>query len=254
MDTAPAAIYEYENCVEVTFDDGSTQRFDVVVGADGVHSAVRDKLFPDAECRLRDSFVWSMWVSNDEVAVEFPMTSIWGPGVEAFVADLGSRTVVNLVARLSSPPDQPVDSKLQAAAESIGWHLPQLVRHADEKPFFDRIREVSCPRWHTDRVVLVGDAAHAVTPIAGMGGSLALRDAKVLATKLGANKRTDIKSTLAQFETCRRSVVRRKKIEAMLESRLALLSSKPLRWFRNTLTSKLPVFGLYTALFKEVDL
>lgn len=53
-----------------------------------------------------------------------------------------------------------------------------------DDPFFDYVRDVSCTNWHTDRVVLLGDATHAVHPISGMSASLALQDARVLAQEL----------------------------------------------------------------------
>lgn len=70
---------------------------------------------------------------------------------------------------------------LRAQAETIGWQLPELLDGTDDDPFFDRVRAVTCETWHTDRIVLIGDAAHAVHPISGMGASLALQDARVLA-------------------------------------------------------------------------
>ncbi|WP_241991853.1 NAD(P)/FAD-dependent oxidoreductase, partial [Halorubrum sp. SS7] len=58
----------------------------------------------------------------------------------------------------------------------------------DDEPFFDRIRDVTCEHWHTDRIALIGDAAHAVHPISGMGASLALQDARVLAQELATSR------------------------------------------------------------------
>ncbi|MFB6076820.1 MAG: 2-polyprenyl-6-methoxyphenol hydroxylase, partial [Candidatus Nanohaloarchaea archaeon] len=61
MGTTPAAIEDTGDAVAVTFDDGTTARYDVVVGADGVHSAVREMQFTDWTVADRDTVVWSFW-------------------------------------------------------------------------------------------------------------------------------------------------------------------------------------------------
>jgi 2-polyprenyl-6-methoxyphenol hydroxylase-like FAD-dependent oxidoreductase len=180
MGTEPVRIDETRDGVEVTFDDGSTETFGIVVGADGVHSTVREQCFTDWTVREHDTYIWSLWARQD-VEIGPDMVSVWGPGSEGFVARVDDRVGFNLAARHDPPVAGPTCETLRDHAEAIGWKLPALLDGTDDQPFFDRVRDVSCERWHTDRVVLLGDAAHAVHPISGMGASLALQDARVLA-------------------------------------------------------------------------
>lgn len=249
MDTEPTAIDERGDGVAVTFDDGATEQYDCVVGADGVHSTVRERCIADAAVRERDTYVWSLWGPRD-VDVGADMVSLWGPGSEGFVARVGDRVGVNLAARLEEPPEPPGRDALRRQADAIGWRLPAILDVAgDEEPFFDRIREVRCGSWHTDRVAVIGDAAHAVHPIAGMGASLALRDALVLGDLLadasGADSHDGVPEALDRYEERRRGPVRRVQRQARWEAAVTFLRSPVLRRLRNAVVSHTPLVELF---------
>lgn len=244
MGTSPQQIDERPDDVVVTFDDGTTETFDLVVGADGVHSTVREQCFTDWTKREYDTYVWSLWADQD-VDVGSDMVSVWGPGSEGFVARVGDRVGFNLAARLDTPPKPPAREQLRRQAERIGWQLPALLDGTDDDPFFDRVRDVTCKRWHTDRVVLIGDAAHAVHPISGMGASLALEDARVLAQELATGLPDDIPGALGRFENRRRGDATRVRREARVEAAVTFLESERLRWVRNAVVEHTPLFELF---------
>jgi 2-polyprenyl-6-methoxyphenol hydroxylase-like FAD-dependent oxidoreductase len=241
MGSAPARIDDEPDGVTVTFEDGTTAEFDLVVGADGVHSTVREQCFADWESRELDTYVWSLWAPQD-TDIGSDMVSVWGAGSEGFVARVGNRIGLNLAARLETRPAPPGREALRAQAEAVGWRLPALLDSTDDEPFFDRVREISCESWHTDRVVLIGDAAHAIHPISGMGASLALQDARVLAQELATAAPDGVPDALAQFEARRRPAVSRVQRQARAEAAVAFLESAPLRRARNTVVRQLPLF------------
>lgn len=240
LGTEPERIDERGDGVAVAFEDGDTERFDVVVGADGVGSTVREACFDGWTLEERDTYVWSLWGPGD-IGLDAEMVSVWGPRSEAFVASVGDRVGLNLAARRAAPPDGPARDSLRAHAEAVGWTLPALLDETDGEPFLDRVREVSCPRWHADRVALVGDAAHAVHPISGMGASLALQDARVLAQELATGDAGSPSRALARYEERRRPAARRTRRAARVESGVAFLESRSLRAVRNGLVEHTPL-------------
>lgn len=244
MDTSPERIVERADGVDVTFDDGTTETFSLVVGADGVHSTVREQCFTDWTVREHDTYIWSLWASQD-VDIGSDMVSVWGSGSEGFVARVGDRIGFNLAARLDAPPDPPARDVLRTQAERIGWQLPALLDGTDDDPFFDRVCDVTCDTWHTDRVVLIGDAAHAVHPISGMGASLALQDARVLAQELATGAPARHSKALARFEERRRGDTTRVQREARFEAAVMFLDSEPLRQVRNRIVEYTPVFDWF---------
>jgi len=249
MGTRPERIAERCDGVDATFDDGTRERFDLVVGADGVHSTVRRECFTDWTLHEHDTYVWSCWGASD-VDLGRDLVSVWEAGTEGFVARVDDRVGFNLAARLDAPPDPPALGELRARTEAVGWKLPELLDGAAGEPFFDRIRTVACDRWHTDRVVLIGDAAHAVHPISGMGASLALQDARALTQELATARPPDggvteggFDAALDRFEERRHDAARRVQRRARAEAAVAFVESDPLRRLRDGLAANTPFLG-----------
>jgi 2-polyprenyl-6-methoxyphenol hydroxylase-like FAD-dependent oxidoreductase len=81
----------------------------------------------------------------------------------------------------------------------LDWCVPQALAHADEGPiYFDAVAQIEMPRWHNNRVVLLGDACAAVSLLAGQGASLGMAMAYVLAEEL--RKAGDVANGLHRYE------------------------------------------------------
>jgi 2-polyprenyl-6-methoxyphenol hydroxylase-like FAD-dependent oxidoreductase len=194
------SIDDGADAVRVAFDDGSSGTYDLVVAADGVHSATRRTVFGGPEARLAGQvgwrFVvdgqpgidgWNAWLGRDR---GFLALGIGGDRVycvgDIRSADGADPTGTNLESfkRLFDGYPQPVPSLLAR------------LRSSDDL-WFSPFEEVSPPAWAKGRVVLIGDAAHATAPNMAEGASLAIEDALVLAECLSSG--ADVSPALAAF-------------------------------------------------------
>jgi 2-polyprenyl-6-methoxyphenol hydroxylase-like FAD-dependent oxidoreductase len=169
----------------VSFSDGSNGSYDLVVGADGVHSTTRGLAFGGPPARYVGQASWRF------LADGFPDIADWTVMLargRAFLTVALGRGVVYCYADLNT--DDP------AGAAGEDWReifadfaepVPQLLEGAKEA-YFAPIEEVSSPTWTTGRVVLVGDAAHASSPNMAQGAAMAVEDALVLADMLAADR------------------------------------------------------------------
>jgi 2-polyprenyl-6-methoxyphenol hydroxylase-like FAD-dependent oxidoreductase len=202
MGVAVRALRERNGSVAVEFDDESTGEYDLVVGADGIHSTVRRLAFgQDAPARpvgqLGWRFVtgcsaeittWSVMLGHRIAFLTLPI----GKGRAYCYCDVAVNSGQDAdedPVRLFSGFAQPVPGLLDSVARG------EIVHRST-------IEEVALDEWTQGRIVLIGDAAHATSPNMAQGAAMALEDALVLAECL---RRLDtIPAALTAFEAQRR--------------------------------------------------
>jgi len=189
------AIDEHEDGVDVTFDDGSSRDFDLVVGADGLHSRVRKLVFGPEEEFAKDlgyrvaTFMIDGYRPRDEGL--YVLHGV--PGRQCARLSLrNGRTAFLLVFRadLMQGPEPASTAETRALLRTIyggmGWECPQILdaMWGVSDIYFDHVSQIRMPVWSKGRTILIGDAAASVSLLAGEGTGLALAEAYVLAGEL----------------------------------------------------------------------
>jgi 2-polyprenyl-6-methoxyphenol hydroxylase-like FAD-dependent oxidoreductase len=182
--------------VDVRFASGDTDRFDVVVGADGVHSGVRGLAFgPDSEfVRFLGGYTAYFTVPDPgDLANWFLMFNAPGGRVAGLRPERGGTAKVSLSFRSPDPlyDGASVDEQRRVLAQrmaGVGWRVPSMLAAMPQAAdfYFDSVSQVRVGRWSRGRVVLLGDAGYCGSPLAGLGTSMALVGAYVLAGELAA--------------------------------------------------------------------
>nr|WP_245356322.1 FAD-binding domain [Paeniglutamicibacter kerguelensis] len=178
--------------VRVVFDSGRTGDFDLVIGADGLHSRVRRLAFgPDGGFEKYLGMVVAAFAverypeRNDLVAVMYA-----GVGFQAVRLSLRDDATLFLVS-LRHEGDIPAgrgaqEKLLREKLEGQGWEVPAMLEAmARAKDFyFDSVSQIRMPSWTRGRVALVGDAAACPSFLAGQGSALAMVEAYTLAAEI----------------------------------------------------------------------
>lgn len=192
---------------------------DLVVGADGVDSRVRASLFPDHPDPAYAGYIaWRGLVAADAVppgSRGFGAIETWGRGCRFGFVPLGDGQVYWYATLTASAGSHRHDTLDDLLARYDGWHdpIPALLRASRPDTLLRheiRYMATPLPAYHVERVVLLGDAAHPLTPDLGQGGCLALEDAVVLCAALAAER--DLDAALMAYDRARlgrtRAIVR----------------------------------------------
>lgn len=198
--------------IGLRFADGSHAEADVVVGADGVHSIVRDVVHV-ASASFTGRVAYRAVFDRELVRgpAPGPSTKWWGPDRHIVIYYVSAGREVYFT---TSVPDEEWTLESWSARGSTeelraayaGFH-PEVTGVLDACPsvhkwaIYDRD---PLPVWHTDNVVLLGDACHPMTPYMAQGGATAMEDAVVLSRCIAAAGSDDLATAFSRYETCRK--------------------------------------------------
>ncbi|MEZ5458831.1 MAG: FAD-dependent monooxygenase [Steroidobacteraceae bacterium] len=213
---------------QVTFASGARDRFDLIVGADGVHSTTRALLFEGSAAAIAAPFEGFRCVTRNAADIDEPRQLI-GNGATLLLYPLpddelyvGAGPVAGALMRLGSDPA----GAIRKAFEGFGPSAVAALSNLPERNAFipTRYWTVRQQPWHRDRCILIGDAAHASPPTLAQGAAMALEDAIVLSDTLRSHGRVD--EALRSYERRRRPRVERVQAESVqrLEANLPVSS------------------------------
>lgn len=250
-------LEEHDDGVDVQLGGGQRRRFDLVVGADGLHSNTRRLAFgPEADYEHYLGFCFAGFTIPNELGLAHEGISFNTPGKAAvlFAAGDSDRLHAFLIFAWPRPPfaehpDLAAQRELVARVFADGrWQVPRMLaglRAADDV-FFDVTSQIHLPRWHSGRVCLVGDAAHAPSFLSGQGSSLALVGAYVLAGELAAH--VDHAAAFAAYERVMRPFVTMNQALASAGAASLVPRTAVSLWMRNQMIRLAPLLAR-TGLF-----
>jgi 2-polyprenyl-6-methoxyphenol hydroxylase-like FAD-dependent oxidoreductase len=179
--------------VDIQFASGARDGYDLVVGADGMHSAVRRLTFGPEQQFLRHLGFYIALAALPDYSPDGRNNPMYNfPGHLTGIAAYNDKALAVFMFR--SPwidyDYHDLDAQKRILADAFAghdkWRVPELIDAAVRDPelYFDSVSQIEMPTWHRGRIVLVGDAAHCSSNLTGRGTSLALTGTWFLARAL----------------------------------------------------------------------
>ena len=243
------AVRQTHTHVEVEIESG-TERFDLLLGTDGIHSLTRRLVFGEAFLRPMGGRYLALTVDCQHGLSLDALQMWWGRGQTVTL-------IPNSVDRISAivyhgdggvEPRGTTNADYRAFFDEGYAQFPDPVRRIlgalDEHGyvFTDSIAQVDMPTIVKGRIALIGDAAHCPTFMSGMGSSLALQGARELAHALESEP--DVPAALGRYEKAITPIANRYKASANTMKRLLLSRSRLLEAVRNAATAAVPNWAL----------
>ena len=208
FDDSIAMMQDHGTSVEVTFERAAARSFDLVVGADGLHSNVRRLVFGPEEHFIKrlGTYAAIFTVPN---FLELDYWQKWHYGESTMAGIYSARDNTEARAALAfMDPDLQIDyrdtasqvAEVERRMAEDGWVRAQLLHYmrTAQDFYFDEMSQIVMDRWSQGRVVLVGDAGYCCSPLSGQGTSVALLGAYILAGELVAAG-TDYERAFANY-------------------------------------------------------
>jgi len=190
------AVSQSSDGVQIQFTKHSPREFDLMIGADGLHSNVRNLVFGDETSFVRNLGLYLCvytapnYLNLDRLEMQYTelgrVAAIWSSRGDANAKACFGFAAPHAHVDLRDRAQQ--HQVLTKVYDGIGWEVPKLLEMIPSAPdfYFDVAAQICMNRWSQGRVVLVGDAGYCASPMSGQGTSLALIGAYVLAGELAA--------------------------------------------------------------------
>ncbi len=188
--------------VQVTFDHAAPRSFDLVIGADGLHSNVRKLVFgPEEQFIERLGTHAAIFTVPNFLDLDYWQTWHYGDhsmaGVYSARNNSEARAMLGFMdtdLRLDYRDTEAQFAELERRMADDGWVRPQLLQYMRTAPdfYFDEMSQIKMPEWSRGRVALVGDAGYCCSPLSGQGTSVALLGAYILAGELKATSQDGV--------------------------------------------------------------
>ena len=219
--------------VYVKFEKNAPCTFDIVIGADGLHSTVRTLVFGDESHYSREFGVFVSVFSIPNFLAENDC-EIEHHSLRKFVNIYRDPKDDNAKAALAFSVDKPFYSRnpqeqkklIEEAFANAGWKMPQILEAMKDSPdfYFDSMTQIHMPYWSKGHISLVGDAAYAATPMSGQGTSIAIVGAYILAGEL-ADARGETEIAFPSYEKLLRPFAKQNQDLAKMSARIMSGSS-----------------------------
>jgi salicylate hydroxylase len=198
--------------VTLSFDGGAEAAADILIGADGVHSAIRQSLFGADRATFTGCMAWRGLVPAERLPerLRAPVGTNWiGPGGHIVNYPLRGGVLLNFVGIVERDDWQgeswtDAGTREECAADFAGWHadIHEIIRNIDTPYKWALVGREPLPCWTDRRVSLLGDACHPTLPFLAQGANMALEDGLVLARCL-EKYQDDVPVALKRYEAAR---------------------------------------------------
>jgi 2-polyprenyl-6-methoxyphenol hydroxylase-like FAD-dependent oxidoreductase len=243
-------ISQNQQGVHVEFERNKPRPFDLVVGADGLHSIVRKLVFGDESNFLQNLglyisvFTIPNFLNLDRWEIEYHEP-------KKFVNVYSTRGDLNAKAGFAfsskslqfDPRNTEQQQKLlEDAFAGVGWEVPRLLAAMKETSdfYFDSIAQIHMPHWTEGRTALIGDAGYAPSPLSGQGTSLAIVGAYVLAGELAEAQGDHVRAFSRYEKLLSKFVIKNQKLAQMSAKVMAGTETSSIAWLHHHLMRLMP--------------
>lgn len=253
---SPGVVLTGKHCVQVNnnldgvaaeFRDGTSETATFLVGADGIHSNVRESINLNSPLRYSGQTCWRGVAS---MTLPLPwrrqLTEVWGAGIRFGFVQIADEQVYWFATQCENAGGkdnaESIKQELLEKYKNFFEPIPEIISSTASTTIFrhDIYDLQPLKKWHVKSVILIGDAAHAATPNLGQGGAQAIEDSWVLAQKIA-----DCQTPSDAFE--RFQAVRYAKVKKIVDTswqlgKISNISNKTACKIRNTLLTAVPDF------------
>ncbi len=244
LNTIFTSIENARDKVKVVLNNGSTEYYDLVVGCDGINSSVRKAVFGKRANKYAGYSSWRFIANNIQEMDNTTITEMWGNGKRFGIVPL-SRNSVHCFASVNTVKNYEANSAISVDAfkglfASFGGQVPEIMGSLKQQNelLYNDLEDVPLQKYHRGRVILIGDAAHGMTPNLTQGAALAIEDAFLLSKIL--SQATDVEKGFDEFYNERRKRVFAVQRKSNLPGRIGQINAPVLCGLRNFCWKRIP--------------